>query len=329
MESDPVRIKVDARHQNERLDRFLSQQFPQISRAKLQKAISVGAVLLNGKPAVKKTPVAAGDDILIDKEKLIDFGPRQCTPQDIPISILYEDDYLIAVDKPAGMVVHPGNGHREGTLVNALLFHTVSLSHGPLPERPGIVHRLDKDTSGVILAAKNDDVHQKLAGLFSDRKIQKQYIGICCGQRPHEHAVIGARLGRSRHDPIKRSVREDGRESETEYRLIAYRCGVSVVRFLPHTGRTHQIRVHASVRGFPIVCDPLYNGGKEAVMRLSVLDRPFANSIYKCFNRHALHAHSITFNHPQTNRQMTICAPLPQDFLHAFSLFGDVGHIEL
>lgn len=323
MDLRPLRIQVEAEHAEKRLDLFLSCRFPEISRARFQKAIGEGAVLLNGRSTVKKTPVAAGDNIIIDKEKLLERTTGHCAAQDIPLSVLYEDDYFIAVDKPAGMVVHPGNGNRDGTLVHALLFHTGSLSHGSGPERPGIVHRLDKDTSGVILAAKNDDAHRALAGLFSDRKVQKQYIGICCGQRPQEQGVIGARLGRSRRDPVKRSVREDGKEAETGYRLIAYQCGISVVHFSPHTGRTHQIRVHASVSGFPVVCDPLYGGGNNAVRRLSVLDRPFANSIFKCFNRHALHAYSITLAHPQTQKQMTICAPLPQDFLQAFSLFGE------
>ena len=196
MDSEPVTIQVDAEHANERLDLFLSRRFPDLSRARLQRAIGEGSVLLNGKISAKKTRVAAGDRIVFNKEKCrATSDPFYCVPQEISLSVLYEDDSLIAVDKPAGMVVHPGNGNREGTLVHALLFHTASLSHGSEPQRPGIVHRLDKDTSGVIIAAKTDDAHRALAGLFSSRAIQKQYIGICCGRRPPEHGVIGARLG--------------------------------------------------------------------------------------------------------------------------------------
>jgi 23S rRNA pseudouridine1911/1915/1917 synthase len=324
MDSEPVRIQVDAEHSRERLDLYLSGMFPELSRARLQKAIADGAVLLNGMMTVKKTRIAAGDSISIDKEKLVGNGPGgTCVAQDIPLTVLYEDEYCLAVDKPAGMVVHPGSGNRDGTLVHALLFHANSLSHGSAPQRPGIVHRLDKDTSGVILVAKNDDMHRRLAGLFSDRKVTKQYVGICCGRRPAEQGLIGARLGRSRRDPVKRSVRQDGKEAKTAFRLVSYQCGISVVQFSPHTGRTHQIRVHASVSGFPVVCDSLYGGGRDALARLPVLDRPFANRIYKCFNRQALHAHSITFSHPKTLVETTIRAPLPQDFVQAFSLFGE------
>ena len=324
MAPSPVRIEVDTGSLPERMDLFLAHRFPEISRSKLQKAIGEGAVLLNGEIPAKKTVVSGGDVVLFDKQQLRDIPSEHLVPQDIPLSILYEDEYCIAVNKPAGMVVHPGNGNREGTLVHALLYHAKSLSQGSEPDRPGIVHRLDKGTSGVILVAKTDEAHRKLAALFLCRDIHKRYIGMCCGRRPLQHDVIGARLGRSRRDPVKRSVREDGKEAETEYRLVAYNCGISIVCFSPHTGRTHQIRVHASASGFPVVCDLLYGGGREALMRLAVLDRPFAASVYKCFNRHALHARSIEFVHPFSKRKMSVAAPLPQDFTQAMALFGSI-----
>jgi 23S rRNA pseudouridine1911/1915/1917 synthase len=321
MDSNPVRIQVDAEHSQERLDLYLAKRFPELSRARLQKAIADGAVLLNGMTTAKRTLVATGDAIIVDKEKLADKSPAHCVAQDIPLSILYEDDYCIAVDKPAGMVVHPGNGNREGTLVHALLFYTASLSRGSAPQRPGIVHRLDKDTSGVILVAKSDEAHRAFAAMFAQRTIRKHYVGMCCGARPAAHETIDASLGRSRRDPLRRAVREDGKQAITEYRLLGYQSGISVVRFSPRTGRTHQIRVHASVAGFPIVCDPLYGGGGDAVARLPVLERPFAYSVCKCFTRHALHAQSIEFIHPFSQEEMTIVAPLPEDFEKALALF--------
>jgi 23S rRNA pseudouridine1911/1915/1917 synthase len=322
MNTAPVSIRVETEGVKERLDIFLARFFPDISRAKIQKSITFGAVQVNGAVATKKTPVVRGDFILFDMHMVFDKHPQHCVAENIPLSILYEDEFCIAVNKPAGMVVHPGNANKDGTLVHALLYYAAgSLSKGSAPDRPGIVHRLDKGTSGVILVAKNEGMHQSLSRLFAERQIHKQYIGICCGRRPPDHDVIGERLGRSRRDPVKRSVREDGKEAITEYRLVAHHCGISVVRFFPHTGRTHQIRVHASSSGFPVVCDPLYGGGSNAIDCMPVLDRPFAHAVFKCFSRHALHAWSIAFEHPVTKKQMTICAPLPDDFLQAMSLF--------
>jgi 23S rRNA pseudouridine1911/1915/1917 synthase len=324
MKPEPIRILVGEEHSAERLDLFLAGRFPEFSRSKLQKAIIAGAVLLNGEVTAKKSLVSLGDIVLVDTQRFIDRPFDGLVPQDIPLSILYEDEYCIAIDKPAGMVVHPGNGNRECTLVHALLYYAgESLSHGSDPDRPGIVHRLDKNTSGVILVAKNDEAHRRFAALFSRREIHKQYIGICCGAIPKEHGVIGAKLGRSRTDPIKRSVREDGKEAVTEYRLIGHQCGISVVNFSPKTGRTHQIRVHASLGGFPVVRDDLYGGGKDALERLPVLDRTFAQSVYKCFIRHALHAFRLEFVHPFTEKRIALTAPLPQDFTQAMSLFNE------
>jgi 23S rRNA pseudouridine1911/1915/1917 synthase len=260
--------------------------------------------------------------IAIDWTKADDFGQSALAAQNIPLEIIYEDDYLLAINKPAGMVVHPGNGNRGMTMVNALLYHIHSLSHGSAIERPGIVHRLDKDTSGVILVAKTDTVHSALARMFFEHTIEKYYVALCAGLRPAEHAVIDMPLGRNRRDPIKRSVQTDGKNARTEYWLLHHACGVSVVGIRPHTGRTHQIRVHFSSHGFPILCDPLYGGGNDRVETLAVLDRPKAYKIYKCFDRHALHARKISFKHPVTQKPMMLVAPFPEDFLAAFEMLG-------
>jgi 23S rRNA pseudouridine1911/1915/1917 synthase len=320
-------FSVDETGKGIRLDVFLSARYPEFSRSKIQKVIDSGAVLVNGETVAKKRVVSPGDIVEFDPQAMRDKGPGHLVAEDIALSILYEDEYVIAVNKPAGMVVHPGHGNREGTLVHGLLFHVKALSQGSEPDRPGIVHRLDKDTSGVILVAKSDESHRRFAAMFAERTIRKQYVGICCGTRPAEHETIDASLGRSKRDPVRRAVREDGKQAVTEYRLLGYQSGISVVRFSPHTGRTHQIRVHASLAGFPIVCDPLYGGANDAVQRLPVLERPFAYAIYKCFVRHALHARSVEFVHPFSQKGMTIAAPLPGDFEKALALFE--GKIEV
>jgi 23S rRNA pseudouridine1911/1915/1917 synthase len=294
---DAVEITAGPQDAGERLDVVVARHVLSLSRAKIQKCIEAGLVLLNGRPAKKKSLIAKGDIVSFDKTHLSASTDSRLEPQKIPLDILYEDDYLLAVNKPAGMVVHPGNGNREGTLVHALLYHVKSLSAGSGPDRPGIVHRLDKDTSGVVLVAKTDETHRQLARLFSTREIKKEYAGFCVGRRP----------------------------ALTEYWLLAHHCGISVMKFAPHTGRTHQIRVHCSAAGFPVLADPLYGGGKEALNNIPVLERPFAIGVYKCFERHALHARSITFVHPQTHREQTISAPLPEDFNRALELFEKHG----
>jgi 23S rRNA pseudouridine1911/1915/1917 synthase len=324
-QNEVMEITACARDAGARLDVVATRHMPSLSRAKIQSYIETGLIVLNGRPAIKKTLLAEGDRVTFDKSRMSSSAGSQLAPQNIPLDILYEDEYLLAVNKPAGMVVHPGNGNREGTLVHALLYHVKALSAGTGPDRPGIVHRLDKDTSGVVLVAKTDETHRRLARLFSTREIKKEYAGFCVGRRPEEHGSMGAPLGRSRRDPVKRAVRQDGKQALTEYWLLAYHSGISAMKFAPHTGRTHQIRVHCSAGGFPVLADPLYGGGKEALNRIPVLERPFAAGIYKCFERHALHARSITFVHPHTQNEQTISAPLPVDFKKAAGMFEKDG----
>ena len=306
----------------ERLDVFLARSLTDVSRARMQQFIANGLVLLNGEKAKKNARLCAGDRISVNEA----VAPEEQHPlpkaQDIPLEILFEDDFLIAINKPAGMVVHPGHGNRDSTLVNALMHHTGKLSSGSEKDRPGIVHRLDKDTSGVILVAKTDAAHVGLSDMFAGRTIEKTYVGICAGLRPKEHDVIDMPLGRNRREPIKRSVQAGGKNAITEYWLLAHKCGISILRLRLHTGRMHQIRVHCGSRNFPVLCDPTYGGGRERIERLDVLDRPFAFKVYKCFTRQALHARSVTFTHPMLKKEMTISAPFPKDFLDAFSVMG-------
>jgi 23S rRNA pseudouridine1911/1915/1917 synthase len=212
--------------------------------------------------------------------------------------------------------------------VNGLVHRIQSLSEGSASDRPGIVHRLDKETSGVLVVAKNNLAHTAMAYLFENRKIEKTYVGFCIGAPSELHGSINFPLARSHQDPLKRATSPHGKVARTEYKIIQTKSGISAVSFKPYTGRTHQIRVHASAKGFPIVADKLYGGGKEHLLRIDPLDRPFAYSILKCFERHALHAFSISFEHPFTHTRLAVTAPLPGDFEAAMFRFGSMRLFE-
>ncbi|NLD99691.1 MAG: RluA family pseudouridine synthase [Fibrobacter sp.] len=312
---------VNISDSGERLDVFLAKTLQGISRAQIQKQIADGAVLLNGKTGSKKSIINTGDRIDVRFNPLYDNRVRHLQPQDIPLDILYEDEYFVAVNKPPAMVVHPGSGVHEGTLVNALLARISSLSDGSASDRPGIVHRLDKDTSGVLIVAKTNSAHTAMASVFANRTIEKIYNGFCFGMPAEQHGKIDLPLDRSHTDPIKRSVSKNGKAALTEYWILHNQFGISAVRFKLHTGRTHQIRVHCSVKGFPIIGDSLYGGGQERLMRVAPLERPFASRISKCFSRQALHARSLSFIHPFSGAPLHIEAPLPIDFKDALLHF--------
>ncbi len=303
-----------------RIDVFLTRSLQGVSRSRIQQFIDKGEILLNGKEVPKRQTVSAND--IVEFPRSLTAAPEiRPVPQNIPVAVLYEDDWLLAVNKPSGLVVHPGHGNYTGTLVNALLFRGTGLSDGSSVDRPGIVHRLDKETSGVVLIAKNNLAHARLADAFAKRTVVKQYLGICIGRPPTEKGSIAKPLGRSSKDPIKRTVSNFGKEALTEFELVTYRNGISVIKFFPRTGRTHQIRVHCNSAGFPILGDVLYGGTKNSILRINPAERPFAYKIYKCFGRHALHAYSITFNHPKNNDLISIKASLPDDFRDALLLF--------
>jgi len=294
-----------------------------VSRARIQRVIADGGVSVNGKAIVKKNVVLeTGDTITIDD---ILTQPQNSLPaaQDIPLDVLYEDEFFAVINKPAGLVVHPGNGNADGTVVNALLYRFgPGVSGGSDANRPGIVHRLDKDTSGALMIAKTDAAHAALAELFSSRTIKKVYTGFCIGARPLEHEIIDLPLARSRRDPMKRTVdARHGSPAVTEYSLKNFCCGISLMEFILHTGRTHQIRVHCGHKGFPIVHDNLYGGSRDKTIKIPPMERPFAHKIFKCFDRQALHARSLSFKHPFTKEDFEITAPYPPDFESA------LGHL--
>jgi 23S rRNA pseudouridine1911/1915/1917 synthase len=279
-----------------RLDRWLADQWPQHSRARWQKALAAGLVRVNGAVARAADPVAAGDVVNALPPPAAE-PPAHAAPEDIPLEILYEDDDLLCLNKPPGLVVHPAAGHWQGTLVNAVLHHCADVSDGGHPLRPGIVHRLDKDTSGCILVAKNDAAHAALARQFAERTAQKTYLAVVRG-RPR--ATSGVVTGAIARHPVHRqrmaiSRRPGARAAETTWKVLVSEGNLSLVECRPKTGRTHQIRVHLKHLGHPIAGDRVYGGGAD-------------------FPRQLLHAWKIAVDHPKTGERLEFTAPLPADF---------------
>jgi len=320
-DASSIRITVDTEGRQERLDKYLVSQLPQFSRSRIQRALDSQLIYVNDTHVSKNHRIKDGDTITIYEEAIVKKEEPDLTPENIPLDILYEDDDIVVVNKSAGMVVHPARGNWSGTLVNALLHRYNNLASGHGDDRPGIVHRLDKETSGVIITAKNDKAHELLANDFSQRTLKKIYIGFCVGRRPQPYASIDAPIARAKGNPLVRAVRRGGKEALTEYWCQKYTSGISLLTFRLHTGRTHQIRVHCRHNGFPILQDEMYEGGRDRVMLLPPLDRPFAHKILKCFERHALHAWKLSIVHPISQEELHFTAPLPDDFKKAIAIF--------
>lgn len=278
-----------------RIDKLLSQKFPAYSRTYFQTLIEQGCVLLNGDLVKKRVCPEEGDEIEICFQAV---AAPSLLPEAIPLDILYEDEHILAVNKAPGMVVHPAVGNWSGTFVNALLFHCKDLAPSDDPVRPGIVHRLDKDTSGVLLAAKTLVAHQKLVEQFASRQVEKTYLAIACGRPPN--GTIAAPIGRHPVHRKEMAVLSDGKEAISVIQTLAFNEQLSLVLIRPKTGRTHQIRVHMKHVHCPILGDPLY--GSEKV-----------NSAMKP-ERLLLHAYRLQFAHPVHGTQVFLSAPIPKDF---------------
>mgnify|MGYP002632086863 CR=1 FL=1 len=278
-----------------RLDRFLANRLPDHSRSRIQAVIRAGNAWHNEAPARSADAVRLGDVV-----SWLEPDPIPCqtaTPEDIPLDILYEDEALIVINKPTGMVVHPGAGNTHGTLVSALLHHCQNLSGIGGIERPGIVHRLDKETSGCLVVAKTDPAHRTLSGRFADREVKKTYLALTAITPRFRHGTIDAPIGRHAVHRHKMTVNTNGRgrDAVTTYRVVASADGRCLLECHPQTGRTHQIRVHLKHLGCPILGDPVY-GRRDA------------------FTRHMLHAWKLEFPHPLDERPMLFEAPPPPEF---------------
>jgi 23S rRNA pseudouridine1911/1915/1917 synthase len=313
LSATPTEFVVKARVEAKRIDAYLSARFPDYSRSVMQKVIDAGAVLVNGEAAKASQKIRLGDVIRIWLPELDDSPPA---PEDIPIKVVYEDDDFVVVDKAPGLVVHPAKGNWTGTLVNALQFHFGKLSSVGGPGRPGIVHRLDRDTSGLILVAKDDQAHAKLARQFEERTIDKQYLALVQGVPQSDSDYIEKPLGphpTHREKTAIRRVEDGGKEAKTFYEVIERFRGFALLRVKLFTGRTHQIRVHMTHIGHPVVADKLYSGRDKLTIGEVLGDKSLDAEAVPLLTRQALHAHTLRLAHPRTGAELAFTAPLPAD----------------
>lgn len=276
-----------------RADAALAAALDGLTRSAAQRWLEEGRVTLNGQPVKKSGKLQAGDVVVLSPPQP---QPVDLVPQDIPLDVAYEDGDVIVVNKPVGMVVHPAPGHPDGTLVNALLYHcgnSLSGINGEL--RPGIVHRIDRDTSGLIVAAKNDKAHLALAAQLQDHSLFRLYHGVAVGGFKEDSGTVSAPIGRHKADRKRMSVTSDGREAVTHWQVVDAQNGYSHITCRLETGRTHQIRVHMAYIGHPLLGDTVY-GNKKPVPGLA---------------GQCLHAARLTFTHPSTGERLTVEAPLP------------------
>ncbi len=310
------RILVDKGQEPLRIDKYLGNRIENVSRNKIQQAAKAGNILVNGtaiKPNYKVKPL----DVI---SVLLPYPHREIEliPEPIPINILYEDDDIIVVNKEAGMVVHPGHGNYTGTLVNALAYHLKDLPLFQSGEiRPGLVHRIDKDTSGILVVAKTELALNKLARQFFDRTIKRTYIALVWGHFDKETGTVEGNIGRSLRDRMKMQVfpsGDHGKTAITHYRVIESFGYVSLIECRLETGRTHQIRAHMEYIGHPIFNDERYGGNKILRGTTFTKYRQFIQNCFKIMPRHALHAQSLAFRHPETGDIMQFNSSLPDDF---------------
>jgi 23S rRNA pseudouridine1911/1915/1917 synthase len=283
----------------ERLDQFLAARLEEHSRSYIQRLIADGLVLLNGRTAKAATRLNPGDTISVS---VPEPEPLRLAPEEIPLTIVYQDDDLVVVDKPAGLVVHPAPGHTTGTLVNAILAQVPDLVGIQGTLRPGIVHRLDKDTSGLMVVAKNDRAQKSLSEQMRNRQVRKQYLALVQGHLSPAQGIIEAPIGRDPSHRKRMAVTPSGREARTEYRVLEYPGNCSLLLVTLWTGRTHQIRVHMAAIGHPVVGDLVYGAAS-----------PF-------FRRQFLHAHRLGFRLPSTGEYREFESPLPPDLQHGLEV---------
>ncbi len=314
------KILIDPGQSPIRLDKFLFDKLFQVSRSKIQNSIKNGMITLDGKQVKPNVKIKPSQEIIIYLDEPRE-GKREVIPQDIPLTVVYEDDALMVINKPAGLTVHPGVGQPDGTLVNALMHY---FKKGDLPvkegndyDRPGLVHRIDKDTTGLMVIAKSAESMTHLSKQFADHTVERRYVALAWGNFDDTEGTITGNLGRHPANRTKQTVYEDGeggKHAVTHYKVLLDMYYVSLIECQLETGRTHQIRVHLQHTGHPLFNDAKYGGNK--VIKGTVFDkyRQFVENCFKMIPRHVLHAKTIGFEHPVTGKQMRFESELPEDF---------------
>jgi 23S rRNA pseudouridine1911/1915/1917 synthase len=306
------KFTVDDSHKHQRLDRFLSQKLSRYSRSFLKKLIDQNLVRVNDQEVKPSYSVEIKDQITIE---IPEPEQTQLAPEKIPLDIIYEDEYLLVVNKPTGMVVHPGAGVRDGTLVNALLYHCEDLSGIGGRLRPGIVHRLDKHTSGLLVVAKEDRTHRDLQTQFAQKTAHREYRVLVWGNLQSSKGQIETFLNRSKSDRKKFAVSPSGKPALTLYEVEKFYSFLTLAKVWLKTGRSHQIRVHFKHLNHPVFGDPDYSGRNKQIKQISNLSqRKFALNLLSHIDRQALHAFTLGFMHPIKKRTMNFSTPLPADF---------------
>ena len=285
-----------------RLDQALAQLLPQYSRTRIQRWIEEGAVLINGLAPRGRDLVTGGESATVEARLPPESG---ITPEKMPLDIVHQDPHLLIINKPPGMVVHPGAGNREHTLQNALLAHDAKLKRVP---RAGLVHRIDKDTSGLLVVARTIEAHTALVAELGAHEIEREYLAVCTGAMTGG-GTVDQPIGRHRTNRLKMTVRSDGREAVSHYRIEKRFRGHTLARVRLETGRTHQIRVHMAHAGYPVVGDPLYGGRRKMPAGAT----PELRAAIEGFKRQALHAARLTLTHPKSGKRVSFDAPLPAD----------------
>ena len=314
MSSRTETISVEKSLPRERLDTFLRAQFPAVSRVAIQRLIEQGHIQVNGRTAKSTHHPRAGELIEV---RWPEAHPAEAQAEAIPLDILFEDRDLLVLNKPPGLVVHPAAGHEEHTLVNALLHHCKGgLSGIGGVARPGIVHRLDKDTSGCLVVAKNDETHLALSAQFAGRTVQKTYLALACGILPRDSGAIRAAIARHPSHRKRMAVDDEfGREALTGYEVVERLGCATLVKAFLHTGRTHQIRVHFQFLGFPLVGDATY-GNRQ--------NQRFEELAHFAAKRQMLHSWQLSFIHPRSGEKLNFEAPLPEDMREAVEILRGI-----
>ncbi|RPI01707.1 MAG: RluA family pseudouridine synthase [Calditrichaeota bacterium] len=305
-----MEIVVPSDKKKERLDKFLAAQLPAVTRAKLKRLIDDERVTIDG------ITTKAGFLIRPQQKIVIHFPFPEKTdiePENIPLDIVYEDQFLMVLDKPAGLVVHPAYGNMKGTLVNALLAHCTSLSQVGGGSRPGLVHRLDKETSGLIVVAKDDVTHVNLSRQLSAHKMEREYRAIVWGHLKHKAGTVDAPLARHPKDRTRMHIDAAGKHAVTHYQVLDETSFASYLKLNLETGRTHQIRVHMMSINHPVFFDALYAGRGKQLDHLNPAQAQLVNRLFKKYKRQMLHARVLAFTHPATRELMIFESPLPTD----------------